>query len=76
MSETTAVTQTKSQVDPCRDSRDYPVTKNADGQTDRQTPFQLYIVDIYIYIYIYNTICYIIQCNTFTPQIKGKSQCI
>ena len=27
-------TQTKLHVDPCRDSQDYPVTKNADGQTD------------------------------------------
>ena len=26
-------TQTKFHVDPCRDSQDYPVTKNADGRT-------------------------------------------
>ena len=42
-------TQTKFHVDPCRDSQDYPVTKNAGGWTDRQTDgktaFQLYIVD-------------------------------
>ena len=37
VSETTAVTQTKSQVGPCRDNQDYPVTKNANRQTDRQT---------------------------------------
>ena len=30
-------TQTKFHVDPCRDSQDYPVTKNADGRTDGQT---------------------------------------
>ena len=44
-------TQTKFHVDPCRDSQDYPVTKNADGRTNGQTAFQLYIVDVYIYIY-------------------------
>ena len=31
---------------------------------------------MYIYIYIYILYMYIIICNTFTPQIKGKSQCI
>ena len=36
VSEITAIWKTKSQVDPRRDSRDYDVTKNADGRTDRQ----------------------------------------
>ena len=37
VSETPAIRETKSQVDQSRDGQDYPVTKNADGQTDRQT---------------------------------------
>ena len=39
-------TQTKSHVDPCRNHWAIDVTvKQTDGQTDRQTSFQLYIVD-------------------------------
>ena len=34
VSETTAITQTKSQVDPRTKNRDYPVTEVVDGQTD------------------------------------------
>ena len=36
----------KSGVDPCQNGRDNSVTSNEDGQTDRQTAFQLYIVDM------------------------------
>ena len=36
-------TQTKFHVDLCRDSQDYPVTKNTDGRTDGFSA--LYIVD-------------------------------
>ena len=36
VSETPAIWKTKSQVDQSRDGQDYPVTKNADGQTDRR----------------------------------------
>ena len=46
---------------PCRDSQDYHVTKNADGQTDGQTAFQLYIVHYMItnriILYSYAMIC-------------------
>ena len=45
-------TQTKFQVDPCRDSQDYPVTKNADRRTDGQTDGQLVEVSIYACVYI------------------------
>ena len=39
-------TQTKFHVDPCRDSRDYPVTKmQTDERTYIQTDLQLYLVD-------------------------------
>ena len=30
------------------------LSRDADGQTDGQTAFQLYIVDIYTYMYVYS----------------------
>ena len=41
----TRVEKLKSDVDPCSHGRDTDHQKSADGQTDRQTAFQLYIVD-------------------------------
>ena len=46
MPEDTAITQTKSLVDPSRDDRvSSMTTKNVDGWTDGQTAFRLYIVE-------------------------------
>ena len=40
-----ATTSSKSDVDSCSHGQDSDHQKCADGQTDRQTAFQLYIVD-------------------------------
>ena len=45
MPEDIAITSSKSDVDPCSRGRETDRQKSADGQTDRQTAFQLYIVD-------------------------------
>ena len=52
MPEDIAITSSKSDVDPCSHSRENDRQKSADGQTDRQTAVQLYIVD-YVYTYEY-----------------------
>ena len=46
MPEDVAITSSKSDVDPCGRGRETDRQKSADGRTDRQTAFQLYIVDI------------------------------
>ena len=43
MPEDIAITSSKSDVDPCSHGREIDRQKSADGQTDRQTAFQLYI---------------------------------
>ena len=48
MPEDIAITSSKSDVDPCSHSGETDRQKSVDGRTDRQTAFQLYIVDIYI----------------------------
>ena len=45
MSEDIAITSSKSDVDPCSHGRETDCQKSADGRTDRQTAFQLYIVE-------------------------------
>ena len=45
MPEDVAITSSKSDVDPCSHGRETDRQKSADGQTDGQTAFQLYIVD-------------------------------
>ena len=45
MPEDVAITSSKSDVDPCSHGRETDRQKSADGQTDRQTGFQLYIVE-------------------------------
>ena len=48
----------------------YQRAKNADGQTDRQTAFQLYIIE-YIYIYAVEIALYV---PTFAKSVfNGKS---
>ena len=44
MPEDRAITSSKSDVDPCRHGRVSDRQISADGQTDRQMAFQLYIV--------------------------------
>ena len=45
MPEDIAITSSKSDVDPCSHGRETDRQKSADGRTDRQTAFQLYIVE-------------------------------
>ena len=45
MPEDIATMSSKSDVDPCSHGRDPDCQKSADGRTDGQTAFQLYIVD-------------------------------
>ena len=45
MPEDIAITSSKSDVDPCSHGQETDRQKSADGRTDRQTAFQLYIVD-------------------------------
>ena len=45
MPEDVAIALRKSKVDTCTDDRDIDRPKSADRQTDRQTAFQLYIVE-------------------------------
>ena len=45
MPEDIAITSSICDVDPCSHGRETDRQKSADGQTDGQTAFQLYIVD-------------------------------
>ena len=45
MPEDIAITSSKSDVDPCSNGRETDHQKSADGWTDGQIAFQLYIVD-------------------------------
>ena len=45
MPEDIAIISSKSDVDPCSHGRETDRQKNADGRTDGQTAFQLYIVE-------------------------------
>ena len=54
MLEYVVIASSKSEVDTCINDRDINQPKSADRQTDRQTAFQLYIVDDILVI----NICY------------------
>ena len=60
MPEDIAITSSKSDIDPCSRGRETDRQKSADGQT----AFQLYIVDIYIYIYI----------KTHSSELRGQEE--